>query len=104
MQKPDLKCHIINTPELFNQLQNYVKKLNPEIVVLDVETNSVVEKTATLYGIGLCFNGKEAFYIPWRQALANILFDKEDSLDTWVGDDKKNIDQWLEVICKNLNI
>jgi hypothetical protein len=63
MDQPDFSHYIINTPELFERLTSYADKVTSEVFVLDVETDSKVEKLAKLYGVGVCFNEHKAFYI-----------------------------------------
>lgn len=64
MEKPDFTTHIINTPELFERLVSYQEQVDSPYLVLDVESDSVSEKTAKLWGIGFCWNDKRAFYVP----------------------------------------
>jgi DNA polymerase I-like protein with 3'-5' exonuclease and polymerase domains len=57
--------HIIKTEEQLEEFFAYVDDSFEEMV-MDTETTGLNEKTALLYGIGLCFRDEEAFYIPWR--------------------------------------
>ena len=95
MNKPEFETIIINTPELFSRLTNYVEALNPEMTVLDVETDSEKEKLAKLYGIGMCFTDKKAFYIVWRNKEGELI---------WNPSQIENITNWIKAICKNTKV
>lgn len=95
MDEHNFKTHIINTPELLGQLFNYVERLGSDYLVLDVETDSKFEKKANLYGVGVCFNDKEAFYIPWKNEPENGV-----SAYTWDESNRKLIKEWLINTCK----
>lgn len=95
MQKPDFNTYIISDDNLLNRLYSYVDNLQPEITVLDVETNSQHEKIADLYGIGLCFSVSKAFYIPWR---------RPDGTKIWTQQKELEIRNWIEVICSKTKL
>ena len=59
---------IIDSVDKLSRLESYYDKLQPELFVLDVETDSANEQLADLYGIGFCFNPNKAFYIIWRNS------------------------------------
>lgn len=82
--------YIINSFEEFKQLQAYVKDNSFEFVFVDVETDSKIEKLAKLYGVGVCFNDEEAFYIPIR---------KKDTTKWWTEEQEKEIADWLYEVC-----
>ncbi len=86
MIKPEFSTHIIDNIQDFDKLKRYVEAVNSKVLSLDVETNSVSEKTAKLFGIGLCFNDKKAFYITWR---------RKDSTQVWSKEQEITISQWL---------
>lgn len=67
--------YIIDSTPLFHRFKDYVNKVQPTHMVLDVETDSVSEKTAKLYGIGICFNEQTAFYITWRNHEGEEIWD-----------------------------
>jgi DNA polymerase I-like protein with 3'-5' exonuclease and polymerase domains len=68
---------IINDLNGLDELINYLDNGQHEFFVLDVETDSVQEKTAKLYGIGLAFEAKKAFYIPIRDKHENLIWDND---------------------------
>jgi DNA polymerase I-like protein with 3'-5' exonuclease and polymerase domains len=82
------KTHIIGDYAAFNRLKDYVKRLGPEYMVLDVETDSENEKKANLYGIAICFTETTAFYIPWRNNKTELLWTKEQEseISQWIYD------------------
>lgn len=86
-----IEVYFVDTDTGIQELQNYVEELKPEYVSLDLETNSVVEKKADIYGIGLCFKDEEAFYIPIRN-------NKEELL--WSKDKLQDIYRWVAHVCK----
>jgi DNA polymerase I-like protein with 3'-5' exonuclease and polymerase domains len=55
-------------------------------MVLDVETDSKIEKLANLYGVGVCFNENKAFYIVWRD---------QDGNEVWSPKMKQKIKNWI---------
>jgi len=63
-----MNSHLITTFEDFEKLKEYVSIQSYEYVVLDTETDGVIERKAKLYGIGICFTNEEAFYIPIRNS------------------------------------
>lgn len=77
---------IINNFEEFKQLQEYVAVGNYELVAFDTETDGVIEKTAKLYGLGLCFEEHEAFYIPIRN---------KDTTNYWTEQQEEIIKRWV---------
>lgn len=87
MQKP--KVNILNTVDKLKHFFEVTAIHNHSpYVVIDTETNSVLEKAADLFGIGICFNSNEAFYIPIRDNSANLLW-KEKTLNKLAGEIKK---------------
>lgn len=69
------KIHILDTLE---KLGSFFKTTHiSEYIILDVETDSTREKTAKLYGIGLCFDETDAFYIPIRDKHQQLLWTEE---------------------------
>lgn len=83
--------HVIDTFEAFQRLVVYADKVCSPYIVIDVETDSAIEKTANLYGIALCFTEKRAFYIVWRDQSGNLI---------WSDSEISAIAKWLEDICK----
>lgn len=82
----EFKHYLISTIELFNSLVKYALEVQSEVVVIDVETDSEIEKKANLYGIGLAYTANKSFYIPFR---------KKDSSKYWNIEEEKQIVQWL---------
>lgn len=83
--------HQINKYVDFERLVKYAEAVPSEFIVIDVETNSVSEKTALLWGIGICFNDKRAFYLVWRDQKGN---------EIWTAEEVELISQWLLTICQ----
>jgi DNA polymerase I-like protein with 3'-5' exonuclease and polymerase domains len=75
----------------FVDLKSYVEKGKFEFVSLDLETNSGSEKKAQIFGIGLAYSNKEAFYIPVRDNSANL---------KWTTDELHQIYRWIFSTCK----
>jgi DNA polymerase I-like protein with 3'-5' exonuclease and polymerase domains len=93
MLKPEVKIHIIDTPELFDKFVDYVQQhVTSDLCIIDTETNNKQEKLAKLFGISLAFNDKRAFYIVWRDV---------NGRDLWSLSYQSRIAQWLVNICKN---
>jgi DNA polymerase I-like protein with 3'-5' exonuclease and polymerase domains len=88
MEKPNTELFVINTEELFCRLMKYSSLVESEILVLDVETDSPIEKIAKLWGIGLCFNEHKAFYIVWRDKFGNKVWNEEQKykIINWLKD------------------
>lgn len=78
MSQPEFSHFIINTKSLLNSLIRYSKEVDSDIVAFDLEADSEVEKKANIYGIGLCFTDKKAFYIPWKNKDASLVWSQED--------------------------
>lgn len=66
MEQPQVDAIILKTVEETLEVLDWLIAQEQEILVVDVETDSVQEKTANLYGIGLCIADHQAFYIVWR--------------------------------------
>jgi len=81
-----LEHHIIKTIEEFHQLKEYVDINTYSFLALDTETDSVIEKKAKLYGVGLCFEENEAFYIPIRH---------KDTTKYWTAEQEESIKDWI---------
>jgi len=81
---------MIDSLPLLKRLHTYYETISPDLVVLDLETDSPIEKIANVYGIGLCFNLKKAFYIAWRNP---------DGSHVWSVSQRKEIADWIESIC-----
>jgi DNA polymerase I-like protein with 3'-5' exonuclease and polymerase domains len=90
--QPELDVFIIDTPETFNELKRLVKQSSFEIVSLDLETDSVNEKKANIYGIGLSFEKSTGYYIPIR---------KRDTSRWWLRDHELSIYSWVRDLCRS---
>lgn len=65
MSLKDIRTNFILTTEDFDRLKKYFSKVEGALY-FDTETNSLQEKIAKIYGIGLYLKGKDTFYIPTR--------------------------------------
>lgn len=88
MLQPKFDTYIVDTVEGLQQLENYWNNVRNVPFFLDLETDSVVEKTAKIIGIGMCTNSKEAFYIPIRDNTKVLKWTKEElaGIYSFVGD------------------
>lgn len=88
MNKPDFDCYIVDTIDLFNSLNLYAQQVMSDDIILDVETNSKCSITAELYGFGISFTDKKAFYIPWRTPEGVMVWDtgKQAIISKWLHD------------------
>lgn len=68
---------IIKTWKEFEELKGYLNVYNSPYLVVDTETDSVIEKKAKLYGIALCMDDHEAFYIPIRDKYTKVMWSDE---------------------------
>lgn len=87
----EAQTHLIDKIEDFHRLVKYTNEVKSEYLVLDCETNSEIEKKAKLYGIGLCFNDKRAFYLVWRRQDGSVIFNDKEQAE---------ITAWLMDICQ----
>lgn len=85
-----MQHYIIETPTDFENLRTYVKDNSFPIVAFDIETDSVNEIQANIYGVGLAFQDDEAFYIPIR---------KRDGSYWWPIE--MDIIEWISSVCKS---
>lgn len=86
MNKPNFETFIIWDWELFARLTKYAEAVGKGFVAFDVETNGGPEKKAELWGLGLAFTSKKAFYIPWK---------KPDGSNFWSDLEEAQIKDWL---------
>lgn len=89
----NFKTHIIDTNEKLVRLFKYEKTVTTDVFVYDLETDSEIERKANLYGIGICFDKFNSFYIPWRNR-PETLVDKGKLV--WDYDSRQNIIRWIE--------
>jgi len=90
MQAPSINTFIIDTWDAFNELVMYEQSAKEDIIVVDVETDSVHEKKAKLFGVGIAFEDNKSFYFPIRDNKGIELFSK---------DAQRHIADWLEEVC-----
>ena len=95
MIQPDFNLFIIDTEQAFKDLQLLIKNSSFKIVSLDLETDSVNEKKAKIYGIGLSFEKDTAFYLPIR---------RNDTSDCWSADTRSSIYDWVSSLCYQFNL
>ena len=84
----NFQTYLITDWSLFERLQSYEAATDSQLpAVFDVETNSVEEVKADLFGIGLCFTDQKAFYIPIRNP---------DGSKFWSTPQESSIIKWLD--------
>lgn len=88
-----MQHNIINTWDEFLEMRDYLESYNSDILVIDTETDGIQEKTAKLFGFGLCLDDHEAFYIGFRD-------NTEDKAPLWSKDKEEQIISWLVSFCK----
>lgn len=91
----DCDIQFINSLEQFERFKVYVSKLKPEYCVIDTETDGLNTKTAKLFGLGICFNSKYSFYIPWR---------KPDGSNYWSQLEQNTIQSYLVSLCQTIKL
>lgn len=74
-----MSINFIRDLDDLDQLSAYVNNNKPWLgpVAFDLETNSVEETQALVWGIGLAFDDQDAFYIPIRDKEKNLLWQAE---------------------------
>jgi DNA polymerase I-like protein with 3'-5' exonuclease and polymerase domains len=77
---------MIDSWDSFVELQEYFLEQEYEYFTFDLETDSVQEKTAKIYGLGLCVKDNEAFYIPVRKPTGELFWTEQQlkSIYTWI--------------------
>lgn len=85
-----MQTHFIDCWDAFEDIQRFVQDNQFEYVSLDTETNSVIERKALLWGVGICFDDHEGFYFPIR--------DKEGN-KFWSDEQEKAIAKWIAELC-----
>lgn len=80
-----MQSFILDTPELLENFKQFVKDNydDIDIVSFDLETDSVEEIKANIYGIGLSFQDDEGFYLPVRAKDGSLFFGAatQDAID-----------------------
>lgn len=93
MNKPSTSVFIIDTLDKLRAFfEHTAKEQKSEYVVIDTETDSVQEKKANLYGVGICFDEHAAYYIPIRDNTGNLL---------WKDKTLNKLAQELSILCSN---
>ena len=87
--------YIIDTNESFNELKQLVFDNDYKIVSLDLETDSVNEQKAKIYGIGIAFESNVAYYLPIRH---------NDTSMFWPSDIQQSIFDWVTTLCNTYNL
>lgn len=87
MLQPHFDSFLIKDINLFKSLETYASKVDSPYLVVDVETNSKIEKLAKLYGIGLAFTKHKAFYIPWCNPDGSFFWTETEmtTIKTWLA-------------------
>lgn len=86
----DAQTHSIDKIEDFERFVKYSEEVKSDYVFIDVETNSEKERIAQLWGFGVCYLDKRAFYIVWRNQKGELI---------WNAAEIKRITEWLLYIC-----
>lgn len=81
-----MDINFIYTWEQMKEFRNYVENNNFSLMFLDTETDNKNEKLANLYGVGICFEDHEGFYIPIRKLGGDKWWttDQENKISTWI--------------------
>lgn len=82
----EASTHIIDCWADFERLKKYTSEVKSDLFFVDVETDSEIEKLAKLYGIGICFTNKRAFYIVVR---------RQDGTKVWTDSQEKAIADYI---------
>lgn len=88
----NIETNILYTWDDLIEFRDYVESSEFPYIVLDTETDNRIEKLANLYGIGIAFEGQEAFYIPIR---------KQDGSKYWSEYDEERIASWIQELCQS---
>lgn len=83
-----MQSFIVNTKEDWANFKQFVQESSDsfDIVAFDIETNSVEEVKAEVWGIGLAFQDKEAFYLPLRTDTAGYTELNEKEVVSFVSE------------------
>lgn len=73
--QPKFDTYLVNNWALFERLKTYCSAVKSEHLVLDIESDSLIEKSANIYGLGLCLSNHKAFYLVWRDKEGNLIWD-----------------------------
>lgn len=66
LEIPQVETVILSTYQEIVEFLEWAFTVEEEVLVVDVETDSKEEKKARLYGMGLCFQDEQAFYLVFR--------------------------------------
>lgn len=87
----EFEINLLTTWDDLIEFRKYIEANKFTYLSLDTETNSKIEQTAIIYGLGLCFQGTEAFYIPFK---------KNTGEGWWTPDQEIKLVSWLLNLCK----
>lgn len=74
---PDFDKVLISSKEDLNDVFDYLENHESPYLVIDTETDSSSERLAKLWGLALCCDDKESFYIPIRKPDSSLYFDQQ---------------------------
>jgi DNA polymerase I-like protein with 3'-5' exonuclease and polymerase domains len=83
--QPQFDTYIVDSEDALDALKLHWLGTEGATLFLDLETNSANERKADIYGIGMCFNSTEAFYIPIRNNKTEILWKDLDVIYGWIA-------------------
>jgi len=75
--KPQTQTHLITSIDQLRSFFSTTTKQPYEYVTLDTETDGILEKSAKLYGIGICFDELNSYYIPIRSKTGDLLWSEK---------------------------
>lgn len=75
-----------------SRFKDYALSHPSPYVVLDTETDNKIEKLANLYGVGICFDDSEAFYIPIRKNTGELW---------WTPEQEEKIAKLIHYLARN---
>lgn len=77
---PKFDVYLVNDWSLFERLKTYCIAIKSEYLVLDIESDSLNEKKANIYGLGLCLSEHKAFYLVWRDKEGNKIWNENQQV------------------------
>lgn len=93
MYNPEIS--ILKSWEEVVKLRRYVEANDFPFLIIDTETDNKNEKLANLYGVSICFNDSEGFYIPIR---------KLGGESWWSSQEEQRIAAWVYYLCQNKKV
>lgn len=92
MAETGISTHILYTWQDIKDFRAYVESQEFSVIAMDVETDSAVEHEALVYGIGVCFESHQAFYIPIINQVG---------VSPWSIEEVQKITTWLSELFKS---